>query len=122
MLRKTQWFATLEEAYAFAAGKQRVGMVSCFGNGWTVGWDDPESFDVIVSRNGGEGKVEAPAEIAQRLKVRSVGLDADGEFYVCLNGLSDSFQSMYVSVTQADTRRFTVGSEIEVVLRPAPLA
>lgn len=122
-------FKGFSDAWAFAVGKEGAAVRVCNG-GWEVTWTGEKAAPEPLENFPGEAMMlrgfaladKKPAEILQRLKVRSVGMDADGEFYVCLNGLSDSFQSMYVRVTQADTRRFTVGSEIEVVLRPAPLA
>ncbi len=141
-MRQTKWFATPNEASAFIAGKSDADVWPSSG-GWSVAWDEPEppsAFERIVSRNGGEPSLDAtytggktirdsfidalkePAEIVQRLKVRSVGMECDDSFYVCVCFPGQEHGSVFIPISQADTSRFKVGSIIEVVLRPAPLA
>ncbi len=120
------WFNDVGRALEFA--EKHGTLVKGDGTvGWTVEWDGtdtepPSAFERIVSRNGGEGKVDAPAEIVQRLKVRSVGEESDDLFYVCLGSPGQERGAVFIPISQADTSRFKVGSIIEVVLRPAPLA
>lgn len=119
---------------------------------WDDGEPEPaSSFDGIVSRNGGEPAPEIPytggksikdsfldvlasketvdalghliasasqpAEIVQRQRV--VGLSvADMEDET----LTVTMETRFFTVTKEQAQLFKVGSEIEVVLRPAPLA
>lgn len=133
MKRETMEFTTAEGAYAFRDAKLERGVVHAYidaipnnltPEAWRVTWVDaePEPFDRIVSRNGGDGKVEAPAEIVQRLKVRTVGQYSAFDFHVDLCEVKKPWRMVSFRVAPADAARFKVGSEIEVVLRPAPLA
>ena len=122
-------FDSVGEAEVFAS--ERGVRASFAGDCWEVGWDDevpfdPEkhtvAFERIVSRNGGEGKVDAPAEIVQRLKVKTIGQYTAFDFHVDLCEVKKPHRMVSFRVTKDDADRFKVGSEIEVVLRPAPLA
>ena len=122
-------FDSVGEAEVFAS--ERGVRASFAGDCWEVGWDDevpfdPEkhtvAFERIVSRNGGEGSVDAPAEIVQRLKVKTIGQYTAFDFHVDLCEVKKPHRMVSFRVTKDDADRFKVGSEIEVVLRPAPLA
>ena len=121
-------FDSVGEAEVFAS--ERGVRASFAGDCWEVGWDDevpfdPEkhtvAFERIVSRNGGEGSVDAPAEIVQRLKVKTIGQYTAFDFHVDLCEVKKPHRMVSFRVTKDDADRFKVGSEIEVVLRPAPL-
>lgn len=131
------------------AGKRNASVkFSDGGSGWLVAWDEPESFESIVSRNGGEPMdhrgdalvysqfdtakhtVEAPVEIVQRHRVVTIS-EAYGpsskadEFTVGLRAISGPFNTRDLrlfAMSREQAQLFKVGSEIEVVLRPAPLA
>ena len=121
-------FNDFHAAWVFSTGREGAAVRVC-NDGWEMTWtgekaapEPPSAFERIVSRNGGEDKVDAPAEIVQRLKVRSVGMECDDSFYVCVCFPGQEHGSVFIPISQADTSRFKVGSIIEVVLRPAPLS
>lgn len=146
-MRQTKWFATPNEASAFIAGKSDADFWPSDG-GWTVSWDEPEppsAFERIVSRNGGEPECQlpdpfdytrntkaahsdAPAEIVQRHTVMGIWESYDGPdkvwaFTVSLRPRTGPYDELrYFAMSKEEAQQFKVGSIIEVVLRPAPLA
>ena len=130
-------FDSVGEAEVFAS--ERGVRASFAGDCWEVGWDDevpfdPEkhtvAFERIVSRNGGEGKVDAPAEIVQRHTVAGLSYTfaAEGKDDACtvslraVNGPYNTGEMRHFGVSKEQAMLFRFGSIIEVVLRPAPLA
>lgn len=126
------WFNDEVRAIGFAAARGSTAHGDA-SRGWMVVVEDgrqgidwgevspeaPSAFDRIVSRNGGE---DAPADIVQRLKVKTIGQYTAFDFHVDLCEVKKPHRMVSFRVTKDDAERFKVGSEIEVVLRPAPLA
>lgn len=145
-------FKDFHEAWSFCTGKEGAAVRVCgdeWEATWTGERTSPEpeppsAFERIVSRNGGEpmdhrgdalaysqfdyarntksAHSDAPAEIVQRLKVKTIGQYTASDFHVDLCEVKKPHRMVSFRVTEADTSRFKVGSVIEVVLRPAPLA
>jgi hypothetical protein len=111
--------------------------------------EPPSAFERIVSRNGGEPSLDAtytggktirdsfidalkePAEIVQRHRVTGITDSVDGPapsdeaFSVSLRAMSGPYgvhESRFFAMSKEEAQQFKVGSIIEVVLRPAPLA
>lgn len=124
-------FKDFHEAWSFCTGKEGAAVRVC-GDEWEVTWtgekaapEPPSAFERIVSRNGGE---DAPEELVQRHKV--VGIvetplhtDASEEYTVSLRPVLGAYRDIRLfGVSEEQAQLFKVGTEIQVVLRPAPLA
>lgn len=130
-------FKGFSDAWAFAVGKEGAAVRVCNG-GWEVTWTGEKAAPEPLENFPGEAKMlrdfalaeKKPAEIVQRHTVAGISETVaaqykDEAYTVSLrakDGPYNTGEYRHFGMSKEQAQLFKVGSEIEVVLRPAPLA